>query len=293
MENIIISAWAHNCGMHVIADYLIEKLQQEDFKTKFTGKVYDELLKTFQNCYQQKELTWESIRVSRLNTTRMDAQVIWGLALRKMLFSVLKENAEYKKDLFNSFIVALKEAKKTDQGEVIENYPIIYTGNRAYFKRQTYVENALETNHLKYWNENGFDQYCDALIKVFQIEEKGPSNYLWLGQEELTLFCQYFRIKPIFISNAQDLTYETDTLYFHNPTQTHWGRQSKKKIGEQSIKESNPSDFEKVILNMGIALFAADPKLIGDIYFSDLYSSPTLGVQWLKDIGVDKLLFKT
>ena len=94
-STISTSTWSHNCGMHVIGDFLVERLQQDNFKTLFTGKAFDALLKSFQDTYQQEDLTWDTIRESSFNRNKTDAQIIWGFALRQMLPTVLKENKDF------------------------------------------------------------------------------------------------------------------------------------------------------------------------------------------------------
>ena len=86
------SNWSHNCGMHVIADYMIEKIQQNNYRHVFNGKAYDELLESFRKIYKQEDLSWEKIRDASLDSSRTDSQVIWGFVLRQMLPNILKDN---------------------------------------------------------------------------------------------------------------------------------------------------------------------------------------------------------
>jgi hypothetical protein len=286
MPNVSIPTWMHNCGMHVIADFMIEKLQQEDFKAGFTGNSYEKLLQSFQTCYHQKDLTWEMIRETTLQSRRDDAQIIFGFALRKILPDILKENLKYKKDLYENFLAAFKKYKEKSYDEVLSSYPIILFGNTEYF--QSSLAETSDEVHLKYWNETGFNKYCEATVK--RQDELG--NYLWLGEGELFHCSRYFSIDAVIVHNQSKVSYDAKKIFFHNPSERHWERYIEPTSAKNTIEkvaEKEPSDFYKTILNHNLTTFENNIGIIGQIYFKGLYAQPKLGLKWVQEFNAEEI----
>ncbi len=268
------STWAHNCGMHVVADFLIEKLQQDDLKTKFSGKAYDELLASFQKVYHQEELTWEQIRKASTKASKFDAQIIWGHALRAMMPAIVKKNSEYKHDLAHSFLAALNLFKEDKLEELQIIYPVILESAFEYFKAEALNPDTSDSKDIFYWNEKGFNDYCIALLSI----PEGSESFLWLSKEELTIFCEYFNFEFEFVDHANTVEFDPKKIYFSNPTETHWERKAPaEKVASISAPVSNSRFFQELMIN-GPSEFLEQSKNVGEIFFSELYLDPKLGL---------------
>ena len=130
------SAWAHNCGMHVIADFLVERLQRTDYQSVFTGQPYDNLLAAFRRYYQQPHLSWQMIREASLESTRTDNQIMWGFVLRMLLPDILSTNIEFKAGLTEHFLAAFKLVQAQEFDELFSSYPMMWYSQMHYFRQQ-------------------------------------------------------------------------------------------------------------------------------------------------------------
>lgn len=197
------STWSHNCGMHVIADFLVERLQQDNYKTIFAGRAYDELLECFQGVYKQKDLSWEKICKSCIASSRINAQIIWGIALRVMLQHVIRNNIGYRQTLAEQYLALLNLVIEKKYSEATESYPILLAANQDYLMQMAnqaegfrVTEESLEAQKLQQqFSECGFERYCEAIMAINTIE--GDELYHWLGISELTVICDYFEINPV------------------------------------------------------------------------------------------------
>ena len=281
------STWSHNCGMHVIADYMVEKINQDNFQEVFNGKAYDELLDSFKKIYKQEDLTWKSIRKAIFKVSRIDSQIIWGYALRMMMPAVAENNEEYKIDLYNSFLAAMNLYKTRNFEELQRTYPIIFFANETYFKAEELNSDVDSDKYLDYWNEKGFKNYCSALIHI--IEEN--KSFLWLSKEEVSIFCQYFNFEFDFedqLDAAADL--DPKKLYFSNSSQTHWERKvASSHLAPAPAASQTNSEFFEQFLTKGVSNFLSESNVLGEIFFSDLYSDPKLGLEFFKNIQDESL----
>jgi ankyrin repeat protein len=268
------SAWSHNCGMHVIADYLIEKIQQDDFEAIFNTPPYPELLKAFQTIYKQENLTWVQIRQASLEASRTDSQIIWGVALRKMLPDVFRRADEYKINLENQFVALMELVKQGLIEEAEESYPIIFEANRDYLEQQARVAHSSsesETEDLSdsishYWLEKGYENYCRALLSV----NRSDDHFLWLGMDELKVFCEHLRINPKFNNYNPTVEPSKIELIFRNKGD-HWEREKPLSITEGLADKYFETTFYKTYLTFNINFLMENSAKIGKVYFSENY----------------------
>ena len=282
-HTIPTSAWSHNCGMHVIADFLIEKLQKEKYRECFSGKSYEKLLESFQSCYQQKELTWKIIREATEESTREDAQIIFGFVLRQMLPEILRENIDYKKNLATEFIAAFKLFKNNSEKEAIETYPIILIGNIDYIESQ--LAALSDETLLQYWDQKGYNNYCEAVT----IKDCEVDGYLWLGEAEISYCSRYFGIESVVIHDCAKTEYNEEKIFLTNPTNDHWQRYVQITEDKNVADTKVVSSFYKIMLSSGLSLFVKNANLIGAVYFQGLYQNPDLGIKWAKEINIFNL----
>jgi hypothetical protein len=269
------SAWSHNCGMHVIADYLIEKIQQDDFEAIFNTPPYPELLKAFQTIYKQENLTWVQIRQASLEASRTDSQIIWGVALRKMLPDVFRRADEYKINLENQFVALMELVKQGLIEEAEESYPIIFEANRDYLEQQARVAHSSsesETEDLSdsishYWLEKGYENYCQALTWV----RKESGCYFWLGMDELTVICQFLGLSAEFDGYQPTIQSAQEKILFSNSTEEHWERKLDSPMTLETESRYYVSKFYNKYLLPGLDSVQRSTPLIGRIYFSEEY----------------------
>jgi hypothetical protein len=265
------SAWSHNCGMHVVADYLIEQIQKENFAQIFRGEVYDELLMYFRNVFKKNDLTWTQIRQSTIQSSKIDTQIMLGYALRLMLPNILKKNAVYKSNMLNQFLALLELIKNGSIEEAAETYPILLAGNREYLETAANLmraaNEAIQASNIllisKYFNQKGFNDYCEAITL-----HKG-NNFLWLGIDELTAFCQNFTINLEF-NPTNDTFLNAGGLCFYNEG-AHWERIVNTEDIQALVQKYYDSYFYKIYLENSERCFLKNIKEISEIYFSEKY----------------------
>lgn len=238
------SAWAHNCGMHAIADFMIEEIQQDNFGVVFSGAAYDHLLASFQVQYHNPTLTWPTIRQISMQTSREDAQIMWGFALRMILPNIIERSPNYKKDLRRHFVAAVGLFNDGEYEELEGSYPIIFYGNQYYFYAQRSAPHS-KSKIEKYWNNIGFGNYCTALL-YSRSNLGGDQNLLWLGTDELATCCAYFGIQAeingFMPNNIAGNIAKRNKMVFVN-SGTHWERQVALLTPEDKNKTYSRSRF--------------------------------------------------
>ncbi len=275
-HTIQASAWAHNCGMHVIADYLIEKIQKKQFEKIFIRKSYDALLASFRETYKQDSLSWAQLRETSLRSSRENGQIIWGVALRRILPEIIKNNIEYKSNLFNQFLSLINLIRLNKYKEAYESYPFLLAGN---FK---YLEGLKEeTEYLKqvpliasYFEKTGFEEYCKATLK----KQNDPNLYLWLSIDEIKICADFLNIKSICVNHKPKARMNLNKLYFFN-IGNHWERKGLASQVPTVLSQKSDLYFKEHFLDAGIEKFEAHIEQIGKIYFSDLYLDSTWHVE--------------
>lgn len=269
------STWSHNCGMHVIADFLSEKLQQNNYKTIFTGQAYDELLEVFQRYYQQENLTWEKIRASSLRVSSTNLQIVWGMALRVMLQNVIKNNLAYKETLAEQYLALLNLLIDKKYTEASENYPILLAANKDYLlviaseaKGFRITADSLEAQKLQeQFNECGFNRYCETIMA---IDDGSEELYHWLSISELTVLCDYFVINPVINAHYEPSKIKKGpNLYFVNSDGLHWER-----MGDSNFNippKTCDRVFYQEFIKPGNSHFIKNLDKIGQVFFSQKY----------------------
>lgn len=229
---ISTSTWAHNCGMHVIADFMVGKIQQENYQQVFKDIPYDTLLNNFQSLYQQKDLNWATIHQASLCSSRTLSQIIWGMALRLTLQQIIKGNMTYKENLAEQYLALLNLLIEKKQEEAYEMYPILLAANKEYLmamanqaKGFRITEDSLEAQKLQeQFHQNGFTRYCETIIAS---NKENNDLYHWLGINELTIICDYFEINPVVNNNYEPSKIKKGPpLHFINQSGSHWQRKN-------------------------------------------------------------------
>jgi ankyrin repeat protein len=270
-HTIRTSAWAHNCGMHVIADYLVEKINNRNFQAVFTGAPYDALLTQFRTIYQQDNLSWHTLQRLTTKVTKIDSQIIWGYALRAMMTSVFQKNSEYKQALSEQFLEALNAFNNGQLDILSSTYANIFEANSDYFQSLAFLNNHQQAN-LDYWNRTGFNNYC-ATLSAFN---ESSQTFAWLSFDELTLFCRYLKIGSVFDEHKTKASAK-NTIIFSNPTKIHWERKVKATQKNKAPEATEKSFFE----NLDTKRFTVGTKEIGELLFSDLKIEKTLWLDYL------------
>lgn len=268
------SAWAHNCGMHAIADYLIEQIQKDDFESKFSNPAYDRLLNSFRNAYKQENLSWAQIREASIRSTRIDGQIIWGYPLRKILPEILKQNTAYKKDFYPHFSALLELLVQNKTEEAQNTYPILLLSNELFLKNKAIklknadgLEQARQHRLIRqYYNHTGFDNYCKTILE----ENNEEDLYIWLGIDELTIFCNYFGISAEFNSYRPVVENNQNKLYFVNSGE-HWERAIHSAESTNLDNKTGESAFYRGYLIKGRSCFVANANQMAKIFFTEKY----------------------
>lgn len=273
-STIPTSTWSHNCGMHVIADFLSEKLQQDNYKTVFTGQAYDELLKNFQGIYHQENLTWEMIRDVSLDSSRTDTQVVWGFVLRQMLPNILKDNRAFQEELEAHFLSVFHLLKENRERDAFEDHPIIFLGNKKYLQKKIkYLENkdAAEFEKQlvrikKYWASHGFRHYCESTLKT-----NDEGDFIWLEEAEIAECAKYFGIETVNLDHKPNTPYDKNKLFLTNSSQSHWERDAHSNYSDKFENACYRSFFQEEVLSQGIVKYHRKIVEVGKRYFSEEY----------------------
>lgn len=268
------SNWSHNCGMHVIADYMVQKIQQDNYQGVFNGKAYNELLESFKKIYKQEDLSWEKIRDASLDSSRTDSQVIWGFVLRQMLPNILKDNIALQEALEPHFLSTFHLLRENRETDAFQDHPIIFLGNKKYLqKKVNFLKNKdaaeLEKQLIrmkKYWASHGFKHYCESTLKT-----SDEGNFIWLEEAEIVACAKYFEIDTVNLEYKPKTEQNQKKLFLVNPTQTHWARYTSSNCSDNLTQICYRSIFEEEILSQKIEKYQYNIAQVGQRYFSEDY----------------------